>query len=159
MWIWFAVCRSDRRYGLFVYQFCYRRYITNSQSKKQHRKMKEKSAGEKYLADLIFMRFAHAILNRKSSCCEKFTKIIFYFFPLPFASSIIPSAQTVPAVLCLFVSYVYMYQMWYPCYSPLSSLFFLVALFSKFIISTGLSSSSGNSPTITTRVGSSFSHI
>ena len=50
----------------------------NHPERKQHRKMKEKSAGEKYLADLVFLYIKHIFIRQhKSRRRAKFTKKLF----------------------------------------------------------------------------------
>ena len=113
----------------------------------------------KYLVDLFFVYCAVYISLRKISCCEIFTKIYFLF---SFTISSNCSLEFCCLSSCSFLSFFFLryVSVVVPIfYLPPSSLFFLVALFSRLIISTGLFNSCGIIPTTTTLVGCNISHI
>lgn len=124
-------------------------------------KMRRKIRREEVPCGFNFVVYYAALISlRKSSCCEKFTKITLNFLLSAFLIALLHFSVCVPVLPSAF-SFCGRYLLLYPYYLPpfpnLSLTFCPLVL--KLIISTGLSSSSGKIPTTTTLVGSKFSHI
>lgn len=129
------------------------------ESKNSAKNEKKNPQGKEPCGFNFVVNFVAANLNRKISCCEIFTKIYFLF---SFTISSNRSLEFCCLSSCSFLSFFFLryVSVVVPIfYLPPSSLFFLVALFSRLIISTGLFNSCGIIPTTTTLVGCNISHI
>ena len=126
-----SVYQSDRRPGLVASQFCYMWYITimqNARSQvKTAPKMRRKIRREEVPCGFSFVVYYATLISlRKSSCCEKFTKITLNFLLSAFLIALLHFSVCVPVLPSAF-SFYGKYQLLYPYY-PLSKISFIACL-------------------------------
>ena len=126
-----SVYQSDRRPGLVASQFLlyviYNNYAERAFASKTAPKMRRKIRMEEVPCGFSFVVYYATLISlRKSSCCEKFTKITLNFLLSAFLIALLHFSVCVPVLPSAF-SFCGKYLLLYPCY-PLSNISFILCL-------------------------------